>query len=245
MGGDAATRGDVRLLMYLTLPPMRTTRELSGRLCISLCRLDSYSGAEMPGVSSSLLTGREKNQNILVKMREGVDGLRCGCEAKTGCPNFGGLVTVVDNLRMTVGNMYRVRMSYLRPSSGFHPSLVSCLPLPSLPSSCSLHALYSLPPHLFVDPNELTDDHNLAAAVDLEAPVFNVDQRSTHILYNITENTAHFYQNGTVCFNLPIHARYGTPSISDLYLLSIDCPRVFSSCPRSGEFSLSLSPLSS
>ena len=126
-----------------------------------------------------------------------------------------------------------LRMNYLRPSSGFHPSFVSCLPLPSLPSSCSLHALYSLPPHVFVDPNELTDDHDLRTAVDLESPVFNVDERQTHILYNITENTAHFHPNGTVCFSLPIHARYGTPSTSDLHPLSINCSCVFSSCPRS------------
>lgn len=124
-------------------------------------------------------------------------------------------------------------MSYLRPSSGFHSSLCTCLPLPPLPPPCSLHALYTLPPHVFVDPNELTRDHDLRSAVDLEAPAFNVDQRPTHILYNITSDTARFYPNGTVCFNLPIHARYGTPSKSHLYHVSIDCPQVFSSCPRS------------
>ena len=125
-----------------------------------------------------------------------------------------------------------LRMSYLRPSSGFHSSFVTCLSLPPLPS-CSLHAFYSLHPHLFVDPNELTEDHDVRATVDLESPVFNVDQRPTHVLHNITKNTAHFHPNGTVCFSLPIHARYGTPSTSRLYPVSIDCPQVFSSCPRS------------
>jgi len=123
-------------------------------------------------------------------------------------------------------------MSYLRPPSGFHSSFVSCLPLPPLHTSCSFHALYSLPPHVFVDPNELTDDHDLRKPVDLEAPVFSVDQRPTHVLYNVTKNTALFHPNGTVCFSLPIHARYGTPSISRLHPLSIDCPQVFSACPR-------------
>lgn len=94
---------DLRLLMYLTLPPMRMTREFSGRVCISLCRLNSYSRAEMPGVSSSLLTGRE--QMRICGKRKRIDGLRCGCEVKTGCPNFVGLVVVVDHLRMTVGNI--------------------------------------------------------------------------------------------------------------------------------------------
>lgn len=123
-------------------------------------------------------------------------------------------------------------MSYLRPSSGFHSSFFTCLPLPSLPTSCSFHALYSLPPHVFVDPNELTSDHDLRTAVDLEAPVQSVDQRPTYILYNITKTTALFHPNGTVCFNLPIHARYGVPSTSRLNPLSIDCPQVFSLCPR-------------
>ena len=132
-------------------------------------------------------------------------------------------------------------MSYLRPSSGFHSSFFSCLPLPSLPASCSLHALYSLPPHVFVDPNELTDDHDLRTAVDLEAPVFSVSQDPTRILLNITANTALFHQNGTVCFSLPIHARYGTPSTSRLHPVSIDCPQVFSSCPRSRTSTLSSS----
>jgi hypothetical protein len=48
--------------MYLTLPPMRTTRELSGRVCISLCRLDSYSRAEMPGVSSSAFDWEKESE---------------------------------------------------------------------------------------------------------------------------------------------------------------------------------------
>lgn len=132
-------------------------------------------------------------------------------------------------------------MSYLRPSSGFHSSFSSCLTLPSLPTSCSFHALYSLPPDVFVDPNELTEDHDLRTTVDLEAPVFSVDQRPTHILYNITTNTALFHPNGTVCFSLPIHARYGAPSISRLHPLPIDCPRVFSSCPQSRMSTLSCS----
>lgn len=131
-----------------------------------------------------------------------------------------------------------VKMSWLRPSSGFHSSFSSCLPLPSLPVYCAFHALYSLPPHVFVDPNELTDDHDLRTAVDLEAPAFTVDQLPTHILYNITKNTALFHPNGTVCFSLPIHARYGAPSTSRLHSLSIDCPQVFSSCPRSRMFTL-------
>jgi hypothetical protein len=133
------------------------------------------------------------------------------------------------------------KMSCLRPSSGFHSSFSSCLPLPSLPTSCSFHALYSLPPDVFVDPNELTEDHDLRTTVDLEAPVFSVDQRPTHILYNITANTALFHSNGTVCFSLPIHARYGAPSTSRLHPLSIDCPLVFSSCPRSRMSTLSSS----
>ena len=137
------------------------------------------------------------------------------------------------------GGEHVVKMSSLRPSSGFHSSFISCLPLPSLPASCAFHALYSLPPHLFVDPNELTDDHDLRTTVDLEAPVFAVDQRPTQILYNITEKTALFHPNGTVCFSLPIHARYGAPSASLLHPLSIDCPRVFSSCPRSRMSALS------
>ena len=132
-------------------------------------------------------------------------------------------------------------MSYLRPSSGFHSSIFSCLPLPSLPTSCSIHALYSLPPHVFVDPNELTGDHDLRTAVDLEAPVFSVDQRPTRILYNITTNTALFHPNGTVCFSLPIHARYGAPSTSRLHHLSIDCPQVFSSCSPSRTLTLPFS----
>jgi len=37
--------------------------------------------------------------------KETIDGLRWGWEAKTGWPNFAGLVAVVDHLRMTVGNM--------------------------------------------------------------------------------------------------------------------------------------------
>jgi len=63
-GGEGGERGDIRLLMYLTLPPMRMTREFSGRACISLCRLDSYSRAEIPGVSSSLLTGRSGQNGL-------------------------------------------------------------------------------------------------------------------------------------------------------------------------------------
>ena len=132
-------------------------------------------------------------------------------------------------------------MSYLRPSSGFHSTFVSCLSLPPPPPPCALHALYSLPPHVFVDPNELTDDHDLRTVVDLEAPVFSVDQHSTHILYNITERTARFHPNGTVCFSLPIHARYGTPSTSGLRPLSINCPQVFSSCPESRMYTISSS----
>jgi hypothetical protein len=139
------------------------------------------------------------------------------------------------------GGEHVVKMNHLRPSSGFHSSFSSCLPLPSLPSSCSFHALYSLPPHVFVDPNELTRDHDLRTTVDLEAPVFSVDQHPTHILYNITANTALFHPNGTVCFNLPIHARYGIPSTSRLHHLSIDCPQVFSACPQSRMSTLSSS----
>src|SRR5258708_17255424 len=140
---------------------------------------------------------------------------------------------------MRVGNMPVAKMSCLRPSSGFHSSFSSCLPLPSLPTSCSFHALYSLPPDVFVDPNELTEDHDLRTTVDLEAPVFSVDQRPTHVLYNITANTSLFHPNGTVCFSLPIHARYGAPSTSRLHPFPIDCPRVFSSCPRSRMSTLS------
>jgi hypothetical protein len=126
-----------------------------------------------------------------------------------------------------------VRMSYLRPSSGFHPSFFSCLPLPSLPSSCSLHALYSLPPHLFVDPNELTDDHDLRTAVDLEAPVFSVDQRPTHILYNITKTQLTSTRTGPSALASPSMRAMGHLLPLACIPLSIDCPRVFSSCPRS------------
>lgn len=195
---------------------------------MSLCRLVSYSRAEMPGVRSFSFT-RRKRMRMLLKRESLLTEV--GVRSKDRLTKFCRFSR--DGRTSPDESWKHKRMSYLRPSSGFHPTFVSCISLPSLPPSCSLHALYSLPPLLFVDPNELTQDHDLRTAVDLESPAFNLDQRPTRILYNITKNTAHFHPNGSVCFSLPMHARYGTPSTSRVHPLSIECPQVFSSCPQS------------
>lgn len=130
-----------------------------------------------------------------------------------------------------------------------HPTLVSHLDLLSSHPNCSLAFLHILPADLIVDRFQLRDLYvegrvvssnerlplpstsslRIDADRDLEAPVYNLDQRETYLVIDLPEATsAHV--------SLPVHIRYqaprAAPSPPGHRRVSVASGHIVATCPR-------------
>lgn len=107
--------------------------------------------------------------------------------------------------------------SIVRPRVGFHFELDSTVKLNAPPLCADLKVRYHLPPDLFVDPYELDlrsarYSYKIHPVVDLEVPVHTAGHS-----YSTLELVVHtpLLDQGTRQHSvvLPLHARYGHPSL--------------------------------
>jgi len=129
--------------------------------------------------------------------------------------------------------------SSLTSSRGFHTSYKTRITVaqPSL-LDCSLHLLYTLPPHVFVDPYELVHyQHSYTfshwGTSNLELPAAVVDREGSVVLLNLTLLTTEMDDALNIDIEVPLHARYGEPALLGYYTVGIPHPVVFSACPLS------------
>ncbi|EFI27986.1 hypothetical protein CC1G_14478 [Coprinopsis cinerea okayama7 len=126
--------------------------------------------------------------------------------------------------------------SQLDPAQGAHPTVVSSLSVPALPSdSCSVYLYYTFPPLLFVDAHELalrSQQYTLVGlrgrgSRELEKPVhaLPLDEGDVEVLVRLEDPTAPEV-------HLPIHVRYAAPAkTQDGYLTQeFEAPRALVWC---------------
>lgn len=128
--------------------------------------------------------------------------------------------------------------SYLSPSYGAHPTIITNIQVPEDVSSstCSLYLHYLLPPILFVDPYELDmrqQEYSVVglkgkSARELEKPVHALpDEDGIQVVLKI-DSVVEKVQ-------LPIHVRYGKPTHNTSYdVQQFDAPTVILACTSSG-----------
>lgn len=157
----------------------------------------------------------------------------------------------------------------LSSHQGFHTTLSTSLHLPSSDwpkpplispsSSCTLHLNFELPEHVFVDPYELHHyneyySFRLYGASNLEAPVFAVKENPPVLLVTpmLGKGNNTVREDENVEFDVPLHLRYGVPSLGSggldgvddgMITVSVPSPMAFWSCEpeRSGLYFLDAS----
>ncbi|EIM80615.1 uncharacterized protein STEHIDRAFT_86837 [Stereum hirsutum FP-91666 SS1] len=148
--------------------------------------------------------------------------------------------------------------SSLSSHQGFHTTVSTSLhipssewpkpPLTSPASSCTLHLNFELPEHVFVDPYELHHyseyySFRLYGASNLEAPVFAVKENAPVLLVTpvLGKGNSTAREDEDVEFDVPLHLRYGVPSIGSsdsegvddgMITVSIPSPTAFWACER-------------
>lgn len=146
--------------------------------------------------------------------------------------------------------------SSLSSHQGFHTTLSTSLHLPSSEwpkppltspaSSCTLHMNFELPENVFVDPYELHHyseyySFRLYGASNLEAPVFAVGKDAPVLLVTpvLGKGNSTAREDEDVEFDVPLHLRYGVPSIGSsdsegvddgMITVSIPSPTTFWAC---------------
>lgn len=135
----------------------------------------------------------------------------------------------------------------LSSHQSFHTTLSTTIHIPSSEwpkpplSSCSLHLHHDLPEHVFVDPYELQHyneyySFRLYGASNLEAPVFAVKEDApVMIVMPVLKNTSSLGKDLDVEFDVPLHLRYGVPSVGadeGMMTVSIPPPTPFWACQR-------------
>lgn len=123
-------------------------------------------------------------------------------------------------------------------AQGFHFTLTTHLaPRPHPPAdNCTLHLLHALPPDVYADQYELAQRPGLSAssltgASDLELPVGAVDEGGSLLLLAVPEETQ---GSGELVFDVPLHARYGRPSLRGGFrTIQLEPPVGFWACPES------------
>ncbi|KIJ60655.1 hypothetical protein HYDPIDRAFT_98211 [Hydnomerulius pinastri MD-312] len=138
----------------------------------------------------------------------------------------------------------------LEPTRGFHSTLSTKIGLDYPAPECSVFALYALPPSIIIDRYELID-RNLVfefwGESNLELPVFAVTQSSNSLLVNAIPADP---RDTEVSVEIPVHARYGVPGISESTRQPIEIPppTCFWACSASANASSAFSsepPISS
>jgi hypothetical protein len=127
----------------------------------------------------------------------------------------------------------------LQPHRGFHSTLSTILALDPPDSDCSFFVLYTFPQTIIIDRYELIDrrlSFEFWGESNLELPVFALNQTANSLLLiNATPTDAPLKQ-ATV--DVPVHARYGEPGITQAssQSITISSPTCFWACPPSGAY---------
>ncbi|TFK46035.1 hypothetical protein OE88DRAFT_1668459 [Heliocybe sulcata] len=128
--------------------------------------------------------------------------------------------------------------SQLDPRQGFHSTVTTTVTLDGDTlddPTCSLHATYSLPPDVFVDPYELSDQHhdsytfNLTGLVDVELPVSAAPPEGQVLSLHLISPDS-WKATSEVSVQVPIHARYGLPSETGYHDIPLSPPQVVRRC---------------
>ncbi|KAG8217327.1 hypothetical protein J3R82DRAFT_5422 [Butyriboletus roseoflavus] len=102
----------------------------------------------------------------------------------------------------------------LQPHRGFHSTLSTRIALGPPDYDCSFFALYTFSQNIIIDRYELIDrclSFEFWGESNLELPVFALDQTANSLLLiNATPTDARSKQ---VTVDIPVHARYGEPSM--------------------------------
>lgn len=127
----------------------------------------------------------------------------------------------------------------VQPGRAFHSTLSTTVVFDPL-EDCVFFALYSLPQSIIIDRYELSDrrlSFEFWGEPNLELPVFALDQTANSLLLiNVTSTVAHAKQ---LVIDIPVHARYGEPSITPApHTISISSPACFWACPSSGAYAI-------
>ena len=134
----------------------------------------------------------------------------------------------------------------LQPEHGFHSTLSTVLALDPPDPDCSLLALYTFPQTIIIDRHELIDrrlSFEFWGESNLELPVFALDQTAySLLLVNATPTDVRPEQ---VTLDIPVHARYGEPGLTQASYQSIvvSSPACFWACPPSGMYTVKGSAL--
>jgi hypothetical protein len=135
----------------------------------------------------------------------------------------------------------------LQPHRGFHSTLSTILALDPPDSDCSFFVLYTFPQTIIIDRYELIDrrlSFEFWGESNLELPVFALNQTANSLLLiNATPTDAPLKQ-ATV--DVPVHARYGEPGITQAssQSITISSPTCFWACPPSASTSSAFSQAS-
>lgn len=118
--------------------------------------------------------------------------------------------------------------STLHNKGSFHPHIITTIESPlqapvNESRHCSLHVFYTLPPSVFVDPNQIPDAH-VFGETDLEAPLEHVSEIRGSLVI-LKANPA---------VDLPIHLRYQQPDPLETHrVIRIEAPHVGWTCRTS------------
>lgn len=129
----------------------------------------------------------------------------------------------------------------LQPHRGFHSTLSTVIALNPPDSDCSLFAQYSFSQGIIVDRYELIDRHlsfEFWGESNLELPVFALNHTADSLLLiNATPIDALQKQ---VTIDIPVHSRYGKPSVvqTSAQSISISSPTCFWACPQTGAYAV-------
>lgn len=130
----------------------------------------------------------------------------------------------------------------LQPRRGFHSTLSTIIALDPPDPDCSFFTLYTFSQSIIIDRYELIDrrlSFEFWGESNLELPVFALDQTANSLLLiNTTPADARPKQ---VTVDVPVHARYGEPSIvqTSPQSITISSPACFWACPLSGVYAVS------
>ncbi|KAH7907979.1 PIG-X [Hygrophoropsis aurantiaca] len=128
-------------------------------------------------------------------------------------------------------------MFSLHPIIGYHTTLSTHLEINQTSDfpEYTLYILYTIPPHVIVDPFELNDNHasfKVFGKSHLELPLSAVNQTATYLLLSISPDLEDDLDiTSGLFFDIPLHVRYGLPSLgSSDYTITIDTPKIFRAC---------------